>query len=87
MLSTVDLGEVHLGNRVVSCSEWPEISKNCYVSKAEDFEDNASQLMTCTINSAPAEDIYGNSGSRPGNEEGVEDPNKYDEIDSNLQNL
>jgi len=53
VLSTVDLGEVHLGNRVVSCSEWPEISKNCDISKAEDFKDDASQLMTYTINSVP----------------------------------
>ena len=43
--------------------------------------------MTCTINSASAEDIYDNSGSSPDDKEGVEDPYKHDEIISNLQNF
>ena len=36
---------------------------NCDISEAEDFKDDAIQLMTYTINSVPAEEVYGNSGS------------------------
>ena len=56
-MSTTEPGVVYLGDLVASCSERPEISENLDVSKAEDFEDDTSQLTTFAINSATTENI------------------------------
>jgi len=72
---------------VTVCFERLEISKNCDIPEADEFKDDASQFMICMINSARAEDTYGNSGSQPNNEEGLEDRYKHDEICSNTQIL
>jgi len=55
---------------------------NCEISEAEDFKDDAIQLMTCMINSALADRIYRNAGSQPGEEKGVKYPNNKNTMKS-----
>ena len=69
---SADAGEVFLDDLVASCNPRAKSSENCDIPAEEDFDDDASQFTTCTVNSAWVEDIYGNVEYRPGEEEGVE---------------
>ena len=86
-MSSEDVGEVFLDDLVASCDPWAESSENCDILKEEDFDNDASQFTTCTVNSASVEDIYGNFESRPGEEEGVEGGYFDDENELNSDNL
>ena len=50
-------------HRALSQSERHEISDNCDIPEAKDFEDDACQFATSIINSAMVGDIYSNPGS------------------------
>ena len=80
--------KVFIYDLVALCPERPENSKNHNIAEAEDFDDDASQFVTCTIDSAKAKAkiICGNPGTRPGGKEDDNCPNQDDEISVNLQN-
>ena len=59
-MSSEDAGEVFLDDLVASCDPRTESSENGDIPAEEDFDDDASQFTTCTVNSASVEDIYGN---------------------------
>ena len=71
-MASADAGEVLLEDLVASCDPRAESSENCDIPAEEDFDDDASHLTTCTVDSASVKDIYGNVESWPGEEEGVE---------------
>jgi hypothetical protein len=87
-MSSEDAGEVFLDDLVASCDPRTESSENGDIPAEEDFDDDASQFMTCTINSASVEDIFGNVESQPaGEEEGMEGSYWDDENEQISDNL
>jgi len=70
-MASADVGKAFLEDLVAPCDPRAESSENCDIPAEEDFDDDASQFTTCTVNSASAEEICGNVESRPGEEEGV----------------
>ena len=86
-MSSEDAGEVFLDDLVRSCDPRTESSENCDIPAEEDFDDDASQFTTCTINSASIEDIFGNVESRPGEEDGMEGGYWDDENEQISDNL
>ena len=59
-MASVDTGEVFLQDLVASCHPRAESSENYDTPAEEDFDDDASQFTTCTVDSASVKDIYGN---------------------------
>ena len=59
-MASADAGEVFLDDLVASCDPRAESSENCDILAEEDFDDDASHLTTCTVDSASVKDIYGN---------------------------
>jgi len=86
-MASANAEEVFLEDLVASCDPRAKSSENRGIPEEEDFDDNASQFRTCTVNSASVEDIYGNVKSRPGKEEGVEGGYFDDEMELNSDNL
>ena len=62
-MASTDADEVFLEDLVASCDPRAESSENCDIPAGEDFDNDASQFTTCTVNSASVEDIYGNPKS------------------------
>ena len=86
-MSAVEPVDVFINNLVTLCGEPPENSENPNIPEAIDFDGDASQLMTCTIDSAKVKNISDNPGTRPGDEEHDESADKHDESSVSSQNL
>ena len=56
-MASADADEVFLKDLVALCDPRAE---NCDIPAEEDFDDDASHLTTCTVDSASVKDIYGN---------------------------
>jgi len=82
----VEPSEVFIYDLVASCPERPENSENHDITEAKDFDEDASQFVTCTIDSAKARVICGNPSTRPGGKEDANFPNQDEKIGVNLQN-
>ena len=65
----------------------PESTENGDVPDVEDFDDDASQFTTASINSAPEGDISNHRGALAGAEQNEKGSSKDDENSVNLQNL
>ena len=86
-MSAVEPVDVFINNLVTLCAEPPENSENPNIPEAIDFDGDASQFMTCTIDSAKVKNISDNPGTRPVDEEHVESAGKHDENSVNSHNL
>ena len=61
-MASADAGKVFLKDLVALYDPRAESSENCNIPAEEDFDDDASQCLTCTVNSASVKDIYSNKG-------------------------
>ena len=61
----VDPGKVLFDHIAASPFEPPKNSENNGITKAEDFDGNATQLMMTMVSSVPVKDLYGHLKTRP----------------------
>ena len=87
MMAAADPGEVVLHDIAALPIFQPESTENDDVPDVEDFDDDASQFTTASINSVPEGDISDHRGTHAGAEQNDEDSCKDDENSVNSQNL
>ena len=86
-MAAADPGEVFLHHIAVLLIFRPESTENDDVPDVEDFDDDASQFTTASINSVPEGDISDHRGALAGAEQNEEVSCKDDENSTNSQNL
>ena len=87
MMAAADPGDVFLHDIAALPIFRPESTENDDVPDVEDFDDDASQFTTASINSAPEGDISNHRGALAGAEQNEEVSCKDDENSVNSQNL
>ena len=86
-MAAADPGDVFLHDISAVPIFRPESTENDDVPDVEDFDDDASQFTTASINSAPEGDISNHRGALAGAEQNEKGSSKDDENSVNSQNL
>ena len=86
-MAAVDPGEVFIEDLLLPLAEQQEITENLDVPDTDDFDDDASQFTTDTVEDITGEDVFGNVVPTQGDENKKEDPSNHDENRPNTQNL